>query len=164
VISMPIAGAWLSSLKNPNKQLWSVALQLFEAVGFMHDHNVAHMDLKPQNIVIPPAGGRLSIIDFSVSIRVTGPDAKYAGAVGTEGYMAPEVHKGQYKPMLADLWSCGRTLEELCSRCNHSAERAELLEIARQLMDREPAARPKMSTVLKRVAPAQQCEASSTLE
>ena len=164
MISMPIAGAWLSSLKNPNKQLWSVALQLFEAVGFMHDHNVAHMDLKPQNIVIPPAGGRLSIIDFSVSIRVTGPDAKYAGAVGTEGYMAPEVHKGQYKPMLADLWSCGRTLEELCSRCNHSAERAELLEIARQLMDREPAARPKMSTVLKRVAPAQQCEASSTLE
>lgn len=162
MISMPIVGGWLTSLENPNKQLWSVALQLFEAVEFMHDHNVAHMDLKPQNIVIPSAGGRLSIIDFSVSIRVPGPDVKYAGAVGTEAYMAPEVRKGQYKPMLADLWSCGRTLEELCSRCNHSVERTKLLEIARQLMDREPAARPRISTVLKWVAP-QQGEASSAL-
>ncbi|KAG8220024.1 hypothetical protein J3R82DRAFT_1035 [Butyriboletus roseoflavus] len=35
------------------------------------------MDLKPKNIVIPSEGGRLSMIDFSVSVRVRGPDVKY---------------------------------------------------------------------------------------
>ncbi|KAF8121795.1 hypothetical protein EV363DRAFT_1184191 [Boletus edulis] len=39
------AGSWLTSLDSPNAQLWSVALQLVEAVAFMHEHNVTHMDL-----------------------------------------------------------------------------------------------------------------------
>ena len=158
VISMPVAGGWLTSLDHPSENLWSVALQLFEAVAFMHENNVAHMDLKPQNIIIPPEGGRLSIIDFSVSIRVRGADVKYSGVVGTEDYMAPEVRKGEYKPMLADLWSCGRTLEELCSCCNSSADRTKLLEIAKRLMNRDPEARPRISTVLEWMAPAQQGE------
>ncbi|KAG6380506.1 hypothetical protein JVT61DRAFT_8665 [Boletus reticuloceps] len=153
VISMPVAGGWLTSLKNRNEQLWSVALQLVEAVAFMHEHNVAHMDLKPGNVIIPPEGGRLSIIDFSASIRVRGPDATYRGVVGTEDYIAPEVREGQYKPMLADLWSCGRTLEELCAGCHPSVDRTTLLQISRQLMDPDPEARPKMSTVLERMAP-----------
>ena len=158
VISMPVAGGWLTSLNNPNEQLWSVALQLVEAVAFMHEHNVAHMDLKPQNVIIPSEGGHLSIIDFSVSIRVRGPDATYSGVVGTKNYIAPEVRKGQYKPMLADLWSCGRTLEELCTCCHPSADRTKLLEIARRLMKRAPEARPKMSTVLEWMAPTRRGE------
>ncbi|KAN0081506.1 Protein kinase-like domain containing protein [Tylopilus felleus] len=152
VISMPVAGGWLTSLDNPHEQLWSVALQLVEGVVFMHEHNVAHMNLKPQNVIIPPEGGYLSIIDFSVSIRVRSADARYSGVVGTEDYIAPEVRKGNYKPMLADLWSCGRTLEELCACCHSSPERTELLEIASRLMDRDPEARPKMSDVLEQMA------------
>ena len=151
VISMPVAGSWLTSLNKPNEQLWSVALQLVEAVAFMHEHNVAHMDLKPQNIIIPDEGGRLSIIDFNVSIRVRGPDVRYSGVVGTEDYIAPEVREGNYKPMVADLWSCGRTLEELCACCDPSADRAMLLEIAKQLMNRDPDARPRMSTILEQM-------------
>ncbi|KAF8554815.1 kinase-like protein, partial [Imleria badia] len=88
-----------------------VAQQLVEGVGFMHEHNVAHSDLKPQNVIIPVEGGRLSIIDFSVSMCVSDPDATYSRVVGTKNYIAPEVRKGDYKPMLADLWSCGKTLE-----------------------------------------------------
>ncbi|KAJ8592493.1 hypothetical protein M405DRAFT_812581 [Rhizopogon salebrosus TDB-379] len=50
VISMPVAGGWLTGIENPDLHLWSVAKQLFEAVDFMHQHSVAYMDLKPQNI------------------------------------------------------------------------------------------------------------------
>ncbi|KAI9569290.1 kinase-like domain-containing protein [Boletus coccyginus] len=152
MISMPVAGGWLTSLKSRNEHLWSVALQLVEAVAFMHEHNVAHMDLKPHNIIIPPDGGRLSIIDFSISIHVHSADATYRGIVGTEDYVAPEVHEGQYKPMLADLWSCGRTLKEFCAGCYPSADCATLLQISRQLMHRDPGARPKMYTVLEWMA------------
>ena len=157
-MSMPVAGGWLTSLDYPSQHLWSVAVQLIEAVAFMHEHNVAHMDLKPQNVIIPPEGGRLSIIDFSVSIRVRGPDVRYTGVVGTEDYMAPEIRKGQYKPMLADVWSCGRTLEIFCSCCNSSADRTKLLEIAGRLTNRDPEARPKMSTALEWVTLAQRGE------
>ena len=67
VISMPDAGSWLTSLNEPNEQLWSVALQLFEAVAFMHEHNVARMDLKPRNVVILEEGELLSAIPVSQS-------------------------------------------------------------------------------------------------
>ncbi|KAN0081582.1 kinase-like protein [Tylopilus felleus] len=148
VISMPVAGGWLTLLDDPSDQLWSVAKQLVEGVAFMHEHNVAHMDLKPQNVIIPVAGGRLSIIDFSVSIRVPSPDATYNGVAGTEDYIAPEVRKGNYKPMLADLW-------KLCGCCHPSADRTTLLKIAKRLMNHDPEARPKMSDMLEQMAPTQ---------
>ncbi|KAH7911000.1 hypothetical protein BJ138DRAFT_1151693 [Hygrophoropsis aurantiaca] len=151
VISTPVAGGWLTSLKNPDSNLWSVAQQLFEAVDFMHEHGVAHLDLKPQNIIIPPLGGWLSIIDFNTSVRINGPDDTFCGAVGTDGYMPPEVEAGmgRYSALRADLWSCGKTLEELCLLCRPSEERQLLLEIADRLLSETPSARPTMANVLE---------------
>ncbi|KIK19634.1 hypothetical protein PISMIDRAFT_78852, partial [Pisolithus microcarpus 441] len=84
---------------------------LVEGVAFMHSQLVAHMDIKPPNVIIPTKGGRLSIIDFSTAHRVKSEKQRYRGVVGTTGYMAPEVERGDAcKPILADLWSCGRTL------------------------------------------------------
>ncbi|KAJ8589678.1 kinase-like protein, partial [Rhizopogon salebrosus TDB-379] len=89
-----------------------VAKQLFEGVDFMHQHGVAHMDLKPQNILIPRSGGRLSIIDFNTSLRVKGIEQRVGGIVGTTGYTAPGVVRdGLYCAIRADLWSCGKTVE-----------------------------------------------------
>ncbi|KAG2120338.1 hypothetical protein BD769DRAFT_1749219 [Suillus cothurnatus] len=141
VVSMPTAGSHLTSLSNPGAHLWPVAKQLFEAVDFMHQHGVTHLDLKPPNILVPTDGGRLSIIDFNRSI------------VGTTGCLAPEVAAGQglYSEIRADLWSCGKTLEELCSLCSSSRDRNALLEIARELMNDDPKQRPMMSDVLKRL-------------
>ncbi|KIJ59598.1 hypothetical protein HYDPIDRAFT_118369 [Hydnomerulius pinastri MD-312] len=41
------------------------------------------------NIIIPPEGGRLSIIDFSPSVRIAQPNRKFRGVIGTEKYIAP---------------------------------------------------------------------------
>ena len=155
---MPIAGGWLTSLETPDDQLWSVALQLFEAIAFMHEHNVAHMSLSPQHILIPFSGGRLSIVDFSSAIQLDEPDAKHVGVVGTKGYIAPEIYIGDYKPMLADLWSCGKTLEALCAQTTpyRNADRDKVLEISKKLMDQDPEAHPKMRSVLQWMASARQ--------
>ena len=150
---MPVAGDWLTSLDTPECQLWSVAIQLFEAVAFMHEHNVAHMGLSPQHILIPFEGGRLSIIDFSLAIRLDEPDATHVGVIGTEGYIAPEVYNGEYKPMLVDLWACGKTLEELCAKSPCPTEdRKNILDISQKLMNQDPEARPKMTTLLQWIA------------
>jgi serine/threonine protein kinase len=105
---MPVAGGWLTSLSEPSLHLWSVSQQLFEAFKFMHDHGVAHMDLKPSNIIIPLIYGQLTIIDFSLAVRLNAPQHTFVGFTGTEGYMAPEVGKATYNPIRADLWSCGK--------------------------------------------------------
>jgi serine/threonine protein kinase len=153
VISMPVAGGWITGINDPDTHLWSVAIQLFEAVDFMHQHGVAHMDLKPQNILIPRAGGRLSIIDFNASLRVDGIGHKFRGIVGTTGYIAPEVAgDGLYSAIRADLWSCGKTVEDLCRRCRPSVDRDTLLEISRQLMNEDPEKRPTMSDVMNKLA------------
>jgi serine/threonine protein kinase len=154
IVSMPVAGGWFTSLTNPDAHLWSVAKQLFEAVDFMHQHGVVHLDLKPQNILIPVDGGRLSIIDFNRSLRVKGIGHKIRGIVGTIGYIAPEVSAGDglYSAIRADLWSCGKTLEELCCLCRPSMDRDTLFEISKLLMDEDPEKRPMMSDVLDRLA------------
>ncbi|KAI5992900.1 kinase-like domain-containing protein [Pisolithus albus] len=148
MISMPTAGGRLTSLERPDEHLWSAASQLVEGVAFMHAQLVAHMDIKPENIIIPPTGGRLSIIDFSTSIRLKSEEEEFRGIVGTTGYIAPEVERGHaYKPMQADLWSCGRTLEVLCSECKPSRDRDFLLTVAAKLKSEDPDRRPAMSRV-----------------
>ncbi|KIM53128.1 hypothetical protein SCLCIDRAFT_139655 [Scleroderma citrinum Foug A] len=148
---MPEAGSWLTSLKNPNDKLWCVTKQLFEGIDFMHSLGVAHLDIKPGNILVPHHGGRLSIIDYNRAVRITNGRGSFRGVVGTEGYMAPEVaaRSGLWNAICADLWSTGKTLKELCMRCDSSAPgREALLAISRRLMNTKPADRPKMSEVL----------------
>jgi len=145
---MPVAGGWLTSFSEPSSHLWSVSQQLFEAVKFMHDHGVAHMDLKPPNIIIPPTYGQLTIIDFSLAVRLNAPQHMFVGLAGTEGYMAPEVGKAAYNPICADLWSCGKVIRDLCTICDHSPARTWLLEIAGLLLDDDPEKRPMMGQVL----------------
>jgi len=152
VVSMPVAGGWLTSLKRPSLHLRSTSQQLFEAVKFMHDHGVAHLDLKPQNVIIPPNYGPLTIIDFSLAVRMKNSRHVYTGLAGTEGYMAPEVGKTSYNPIRADLWSCGKVIEELCALCGPSPTRMQLLEIAGLLLDDDPEKRPTMREVLQRTS------------
>ncbi|KAL6299785.1 kinase-like domain-containing protein [Sparassis latifolia] len=148
IISMPLGGGWITYL-DLNAHLWGASQQLFEAVGFMHDHGVAHMDLKPGNIVIPPIYGRLSIIDFSIAERVRGPGYKLKGYAGTRGYTAPEVGRVAYCPIRADLWSCGKVIEELCEGVKLSFARTWLRQVSTRLMDNDPDKRPMMTEILQ---------------
>ncbi|KAE9408769.1 hypothetical protein BT96DRAFT_785707, partial [Gymnopus androsaceus JB14] len=72
---------------------------------------VAHMDIKPDNLVLDMDRDRdsitLKVIDFNNSIIGTSHDVQ-SGERGTTGYMAPEVEGHEwYSPILADLYSCG---------------------------------------------------------
>ncbi|KAF8963443.1 kinase-like domain-containing protein [Flammula alnicola] len=150
IIAMPAAGNRLTQLIDLDTHLWSLMKQLFEAVKFMHDHNVAHLDLKPSNILIPSEYGRLTIIDFGVSVRLRNAAQLLQGRAGTEGYIAPEVDgRTKFSPIRADLWSTGKIVQELCMLCRPSRSRGDLLALSKQLLDDDPDKRPMMSEALQ---------------
>ena len=92
----------------------SLRIQLLEGVAFLHEHGVAHLDLKPANLLV---GGslspHLSIIDFGLSVFVESEKTEVTGYRGTPGWATPEVgteHVMKYSAILADRWSCGQIL------------------------------------------------------
>jgi len=83
---------------------YSLTRQFLEGVRFMHHNLVAHLDLKPDNIVIG-ANTQLFIIDFSVSVRVPLLESWIKGIQGTKGWVAPQVERNPdagYQPILSD--------------------------------------------------------------
>ncbi|VEU41030.1 unnamed protein product [Pseudo-nitzschia multistriata] len=85
---------------------------ILSAVGYLHANNVAHRDLKYENILFvndsPKA--EIKLIDFGLSKvyggGVNGKSQTLTEGVGTIYTMAPEVLKGSYTKQ-ADVWSVG---------------------------------------------------------
>jgi serine/threonine protein kinase len=90
-------------------QLLPLALHVAGALAYMHGEGFAHLDVKPDNIVmgVPPRLIDLSIArDFERAARSRGP-------LGTDAYMAPEQTGAEGVPEIgpaADVWGLGATL------------------------------------------------------
>ncbi|KAG6371976.1 kinase-like domain-containing protein [Boletus reticuloceps] len=156
VIYSCFGGSHFTNISKPDVHMWSAARQLIEGVASIHNQGVAHLDIKPANVFIHPDSSRLSIINYNISQFVK-PDTKLHAFRGTaDYYIAPEVtvKHAEYDPIRADLWSCGKTLEEIdwLLSTTHKNETSFLAGTYCQLDDGadDPPARPMMSEVLKR--------------
>ena len=113
----------------------------------MHEHKVAHCDLKTANVVVDRDTGRVTLIDFDLAVR--GLDW-LDGFTGTNGWTAPEVGEvARYNPMKADVWSAGKVLRTTAWKCPEAADRQFLLELSDSMMAKDPNARPSMKTVVE---------------
>lgn len=75
-------------------------------LNYLHKNNVAHRDVKPENIMFCNKFSlHVKIIDFGVAQKVN-PTYFMTEAFGTPYYMAPEVIKGVYNSR-SDIWSVG---------------------------------------------------------
>ena len=89
--------------------------QLLDGLQFAHNMGIVHRDLKPENVmIVEMAGGdELKIMDFGLAkVLDSGTGAtesvSVAGAaMGTLGYMAPEVLNGDVVDERADLFAIG---------------------------------------------------------
>lgn len=95
-----------------------VFLQLCRAVGFMHDHHMLHLDLKPKNVMFDEKG-TVKLIDFGLSKQYDeNGEAETSTAIGlgTPGY-APneqaEMRKAGTFPVTIDVYSLGATLYKM---------------------------------------------------
>eukprot|EP00092_Neocalanus_flemingeri_P036583 GFUD01039832.1.p1 GENE.GFUD01039832.1~~GFUD01039832.1.p1 ORF type:complete len:603 (+),score=176.77 GFUD01039832.1:64-1872(+) len=91
--------------------IWGYMVDLLLAVQHLHEHDLVHMDIKPENIFIG-MDGICKLGDFGLVIDLaTGGDD---GIEGDSCYLAPEVLSGRYTKA-CDLFSLGVTLLELAT-------------------------------------------------
>jgi len=96
----------------PEPQGRYIFRQIVDAVAYMHGNRIAHRDLKLENFVVT-ADGRVKIIDFGLSARVT-PQHKLGDMCGSMAYSPPEiVMHVPYDGTAADMWSLGIVLYTL---------------------------------------------------
>ena len=74
---------------------------------YLHKREIIHRDLKPENLLYT-GSGELKITDFGLAEAIK--SAKFSTddfTMGTPGYLAPEVLKGDLYDTEVDLWSLG---------------------------------------------------------
>ncbi|XP_060030204.1 serine/threonine-protein kinase ULK3 isoform X4 [Erinaceus europaeus] len=100
----------------PEKVARVFVQQLASALQFLHERNISHLDLKPQNILLSSLERpHLKLADFGFARHMSPWDEKHV-LRGSPLYMAPEmVCRGQYDAR-ADLWSVGVILYALFGR------------------------------------------------
>lgn len=83
--------------------------QLIEALDHCHSQGFAHRDLKPENLLFDEFFNLL-LADFGFSVAMSGRDGsgKLKTILGTDNYMAPEIHsKAPYIGSSVDLFAAG---------------------------------------------------------
>ncbi|XP_022613118.1 death-associated protein kinase 2-like [Seriola dumerili] len=83
--------------------------QILEGLGFMHSKNIAHFDLKPENIMLSDKVSPhpdIKLIDFGLAHRFHQGE-EYRSTSGTPQYIAPEVINNEALSTAADMWSIG---------------------------------------------------------
>ncbi len=96
------------------RESWRIGQAIAEALEEAHRHHVFHLDLKPENIIVP-RDGRLRVVDFGLA-RLRGLGALATSSPrGTPHYMAPEQWRGEPPTSATDIWALGVILHELAT-------------------------------------------------
>jgi serine/threonine protein kinase len=129
--------------------------QLLPAVTSLHGRGLAHLDLKPANIVL--RDGHPVLLDFGAA-RLIGSLQPPGRPVGTEGYCAPEQEACEPVSIAMDLYGLGMVLAEAVTgvRAAKGAEipPSPLAPIIRQLRSEQPAERGTTGDILVALAAA----------
>jgi serine/threonine protein kinase len=89
--------------------------QLIRALAYLHNPklNIAHRDVKPQNLLIDPTTGQLKICDFGSAKQLLKGEQNVS-YICSRYYRAPELIFGNtHYTTSVDIWACGCVIAEL---------------------------------------------------
>ncbi|MER5523155.1 protein kinase [Streptomyces sp. NPDC002677] len=151
-----------------------IGLGLVAALRQVHAGGVLHRDIKPGNVLVENAAGRVVLTDFGIAAIQDAKALTMVGMlVGSPDYMAPERISGRPQGPPSDVWSLGATLcAALGGRSPFSrdttlatlhavlyeepelpAEAGPLHDLLAALLAKEPTARPGLAEVEQTLRP-----------
>jgi len=125
------------------------------ALAYAHGQGVIHRDVKPDNILLEQATGRVLVADFGIAGVVAGAGGLVAGEiVGTPEFMSPEQALGEAVDPRSDLYSLGIVgYFALSARLPFEAEKATDV-LAKQVTEPAPPLAAASPGVPRRLAQA----------
>jgi serine/threonine protein kinase len=165
----------------PDSNLRAAFAEIVDAVVHMHARGALHRDLKLDNVFVSHSG-RCAVGDFGLGNRPGCTMILTVAAIGTPGYMAPEIRTGFARATAAsDIYSLGAVLFHLLTgihpkdattldpRAYRSNVPTDLRNLVLEMTNVVASGRPRAAVVLARVraqqpaasAPARQAAAGS---
>lgn len=108
---------WLSSLRNPpeEKALVDIFLPLLDGLREVHNHELLHRDIKPDNIYLQENGPPL-LIDFGAARNALGTRSRSLGVVISHGYSPKEQYAAAgNQGAWTDIYSVGACIRRAIS-------------------------------------------------
>jgi serine/threonine protein kinase len=122
----------------PSGEAAAVALEICRALEVIHEHEVVHRDIKPDNVMLV-GHGRIKVMDFGAARKAGHKTRTVRQVLGTLAYLAPEQMRGFEPDPRSDLWSVGVTLYELlCGVRPFAADDVVELQAAILMLDPSP--------------------------
>lgn len=115
-----VAGVSLAGLVGnaplPPSEVARIGAAIATALAALHRQKVAHLDLKPENIILAERGAVL--LDFGLARHAELPDllgAESSVPMGTAAYISPEQILGERSDTSSDLYALGCILYQLAT-------------------------------------------------
>jgi len=107
----------------PQEQVLEIITAVLQTVISCHEHGVAHLDIKPDNLM-EAGDGNTILIDFGSSHTFQSGDFDTISeedellldtrlSCGTEEYAAPELSENTFSPTKSDMWGVAATAVSL---------------------------------------------------
>ncbi|MGZ5367837.1 MAG: Stk1 family PASTA domain-containing Ser/Thr kinase [Aeromicrobium sp.] len=87
--------------------------QILVALSAAHAAHIIHRDVKPENVLMTPAG-EIKVADFGLARAVSAATTATGGTlIGTVSYLAPEIVVNDGADARSDVYACGALLYEM---------------------------------------------------
>lgn len=93
------------------QQFDSYIQQLVSILHILHQNDIIHKDIKPDNIVVK--NDVIYLIDFNISRMYKQQRSKDTQLFGTEGFASPEQYGFSQTTSKSDIYSLGKTIEQM---------------------------------------------------
>jgi|APLak6261679142_1056127.scaffolds.fasta_scaffold00011_72 serine/threonine-protein kinase len=106
-------GTLASKLPLGPREAVRVMRAVCDALQAVHAAGLVHRDVKPENVLLT-SSGEVKLSDFGIARETKGQALTRPGtALGTPGYVAPEVLRGEPASVRADVYALGAMLRQL---------------------------------------------------
>lgn len=107
----------------PEAQVWPILTQLLDALAYIHERHIWHLDIKPANVLVD-SSGHVTLIDFGASKVIDndsdGTQTTSSALAYTPGYAPLEQEGRNFKSFgpWTDFYALGATLYNIVSGQN----------------------------------------------